>query len=378
MLEKLKNLSGTTYLLVAALLLSLLGRYFDIFVLKLELTLAYVSFSSIIISSLAVLVFKSFKTEKYIAESFYLLGAVYLSFTCYFVDLVYINTYTQFFLIILLLKFQKNNFIYLHSLMLITAGALCYYAFKINYYTESQAIDRFLTTFCEWVFTFIVHRKVYAKQVSSIEEMTPFYSLGKTTSFLLHEIQSPLAQLERSASPLKKEITQNISEIRRIIDVSKSMGSEDKNHKIVNLSLNELLDKVIESYKSQIKFLNIQIIKDLEVGFIKSDTTSLQIILRNLIKNSLEAGLETEKEHYSKIKTSSIEGYTYIKVSNPTDHKTSITDNIFKAGFSTKKSSSNMGHGLYLTKKVVEDLDGTISASIENGIFNVEVALPQK
>jgi len=378
MLKKFKSLSGTSYLLIAALFLSLLGRYFDIFVLDIELTLGYFIYTFFAIISLSLLLFRSLDTEDYVAEFAYAVGMSYLIFTCYYVDLIYINTITQFFLIILLLRFQKNNFVYLHSFALVVAVGLCYYAYKSLFFTESKAIDWFLTTFCEWVFTFIVHKKIYKQHIDQLEEMKPLISIGRSTSFLLHELKGPLILLERDTPKEDKKKNQHIQEMKRLLEVSSSYANNRISHSFSSFDITLLIEKTLDLYGSQIKFLNIELERNYFDKVLTSDKTSLSIVLKNLIKNSLEAAIEYSGKPYSKITTEKVGSFFKVTIENPTNNKDIILSKIFTPGFTTKKGGANMGHGLYLSRKLIEDLSGTISVSLDDSIFVIELLVPSE
>jgi signal transduction histidine kinase len=377
MLKKLKGLDGTSYLLLAALILSFIGRVFDIAVVKVDITVSYILFSAFIIISIISLIYANIKKYRYVSEFFYFTGLCYLTFYAINVDLTYVKTFTQFFLVVMLLRFERNNFIFLHLLSILMVFLLTYICYHKNYFTYSEAIDHFLRTLCEWVFTLIVHKKIYKNQIDQIEEMTPLVSIGRSTSFLLHEIQGPLKLLERDLSS-KNGTNQHIQEIKRLLEVSSSYANNTVNHTISMVDVELLIEKTLELYHSQIKFLDIDIIKNYRETELQTDKTCLSIVLKNLIKNSLEAAIEYPGKPSSTITTFANKQSFYITIENPTINKESILNRVFTPGFTTKKGGANMGHGLYLSKKLIEDLNGTIKVEIVNEIFKVEVSIPLK
>ncbi|MBM7865765.1 GHKL domain-containing protein [Heliobacterium gestii] len=99
-------------------------------------------------------------------------------------------------------------------------------------------------------------------------------------------------------------------------------------------------------------------------------------ILGNIIDNAFDAVEEfcsEKKEVY--LETNKTKGKIRILVSNPnTQMSNTKVEDIFKSGFTTKKSHS--GIGLTVCKKIIEEQNGEINAYEENGDFIIEITLP--
>lgn len=378
MLTKLKGLDGSTYLLMTGLILTLLSRAYDILVLNVDITLAYTLFSSFITISLIFLIYCNSHKYKYVSEIFYSLGLVYIIYYTVYTDLSYTTVFTQFFLAIMLLRYERNNFILLHMSAILIAFILTYYCYHEGYYSIEKSLGLFFKLFCEWLFTLIVHKNVYKKHMDQLEELSPLVSIGRSTSFLLHEIKGPLHLLERDLSKTSNEKNSYIQEIKRLIEVSNSYANNKIEHDFSRFDISQLIEKTYDLYQSQIKYLEIDVEFNYYNKMVYTDKTCLSIILKNIIKNSLESAIDYNHKPFSRIQTEQVADYFKITLENTTSNKEHILSRIFTPGFTTKKGGANMGHGLYLSKKLIEDLGGTINIEIHNDIFKVTILLPNK
>ena len=133
------------------------------------------------------------------------------------------------------------------------------------------------------------------------------------------------------------------------------------NKRISKVVLKEVIDEVMGLFSKQLEVHNIKIdidIKDISVFGYKNE---LSQILMNFIKNSKDAFDEIKKENrYIKITAKEIENCVELMgEDNAGCIKKEILDRIFEPYFTSKKTGT--GIGLYISKMLVEDMQGTIS-----------------
>jgi len=108
-----------------------------------------------------------------------------------------------------------------------------------------------------------------------------------------------------------------------------------------------------------------------------SDNTRILIILQNLLSNSIKYKNPKVKRSYVKIKiTISPEEAEIIVEDNGKGIKEEYLDKIFNMFFRASQESYGSGLGLYITKQVVEKLNGSVSVSSVLGsctIFSIKL-----
>ena len=120
------------------------------------------------------------------------------------------------------------------------------------------------------------------------------------------------------------------------------------------------IDNVLELFQKQLEVHNIQVnIENVDV-YVFGYKNELEQVLINLIKNAKDAFDEIDKNNkYIKIYTK-IDSNVYIFVEdNAGGIKKEIVDKIFTPYFTTKEKGT--GIGLYISKMIIEDMQGEIS-----------------
>lgn len=148
--------------------------------------------------------------------------------------------------------------------------------------------------------------------------------------------------------------------------------------KYTQVNLEGLLNRVIDKNQS-IKKDNLLSFKfDLKVKELYSSYDLLEIILDNLVENSI---LYKRKaiDSWINIETFKVDGFAVFKISdNGQGIEEELTERIFEMYFRANELSQGNGLGLYITKKAVAKLDGFIEFDTKHGegsTFTVHIPL---
>jgi signal transduction histidine kinase len=184
----------------------------------------------------------------------------------------------------------------------------------------------------------------------------PLNTISAIASGISLEIQhtginktSVIGQLERIVSTTKI-LTRTVNDFRNFYNV-------DNMHKEFNLS--SAINKSLDISKNVMQLNNIEIIATLDASIVvyALENEFIQSFL-NLITNSEDAlivNINMAHKRYIFIDLFKEDNKINIKIKdNAKGIEKKIEDDIFNEYFSTKKSSENIGLGLFLTKQIIE------------------------
>lgn len=160
------------------------------------------------------------------------------------------------------------------------------------------------------------------------------------------------------------------------------VGESIAMNQIININLPAMSaliqSKIAQAYDRKIKFeYDIANLKSVQFGTVKS--TELVKIVSNLIDNSFDAVLETDKPEKIVKVTGQIRGeqltFTVGNNGNPIPEK--LKQQIFEAGFSTKPlNRKNSGLGLAIVSKILKKHRGIIMVESDENWTEFSVRLP--
>lgn len=151
--------------------------------------------------------------------------------------------------------------------------------------------------------------------------------------------------------------------INGLINLTK-LNSEDIQK--VPIHFEKLTDECITSFQSHPNFANIQFIKDIKPVEFKSEWSLINAIIQNLIENGIKyAG---RNNPFLKISISNVGTQLLIEVSDngqgiSPEHHSRIFDMFYRA----TENATGSGLGLYILKRSVDKLGGTIKVTSEQG-----------
>ncbi|MEQ6120901.1 PAS domain S-box protein [Reichenbachiella sp. MALMAid0571] len=232
-----------------------------------------------------------------------------------------------------------------------------------------------------------------AKLMTQLEEVKKVnYELDKFVYSVSHDLRAPLSSIlgvvniaeTENPSPVLKEylglIKGSVSRldhfIKDILDYSRNSRMKIE---IVKIDFNQITSEAklnlnfMEGY-GRITF-NIEI--DIEGSFY-SDKRSVEVILNNLISNSIKYQDYKKESSFISISIRASEKQVVIEFSdNGVGIEQDYIDKVFDMFFRASKEFSGAGLGLYILKETVGKLNGSVKLESKKGEFTkFEITLP--
>lgn len=221
----------------------------------------------------------------------------------------------------------------------------------------------------------------------SLRKAAHYFSLGELAKGLTHEFKNALTAVNLSLSYIKRNFKASDEKVKKHLNLmEKGIGHASElalrllgltREKEEEINLKRLLDETIEVLEGDFRSSGIRIIKDVRMDLpqLKGNLLGLRQVLINIMlnaKEAMEGGGQLSVRSYLGGKN---EELVVIEVSDtgvgipPED-----LDKIFLPTYSTKEKGT--GIGLYISKKIVEEMGGNISVKSELGkgtTFKIEL-----
>jgi signal transduction histidine kinase len=134
-------------------------------------------------------------------------------------------------------------------------------------------------------------------------------------------------------------------------------------------SLTNIVDNVISQNNYQSGGKEVKFYKELEITEIRSDALKLQVILNNLVSNSIKYSDSRKPERWVKVKSYRSETQAVIEVEdNGLGIRQKDQERIFDKFYMSGDNKRSSGIGLYLVKDAVTQLNGKIEVRSEPGV----------
>lgn len=222
----------------------------------------------------------------------------------------------------------------------------------------------FLATFIFQLISGIIYVFVtrYRLEINSLNEK--YALIGQKSSFLIHEIKSPLSRVygQTQLSGEHQEILININnETKRILSIIESVetliynpnGLEKTFHQF---SLKEIKDETQKEYSQYLDSMNIDFRFDNEETIIFGNKNLIYQLFKNLIENAIEAiGYQKDQRPLIHISSKSFNNKTQIIIRNTHSFiPKNMRKRTFDPHFTTKPTMNNKGLGLSLVNSIVK------------------------
>lgn len=205
-------------------------------------------------------------------------------------------------------------------------------------------------------------------------------AMGEMIGAIAHQWRQPLNSLalniqmlehlkdEMDEQQLKEFIQKNMQTIKfmsNTIDDFRNFFRKDKTKVIFDIK--DTIEKTLNLQKAQLENRHIKLITNLENAKVKGFKNEFMQVILNLISNARDV-IEEKKIQNPVIEISSFvkDGYVYVTVKdNAGGIPDEIKDRIFEPYFTTKEEGKGTGLGLYMSKEIIERMDGSIEVENE-------------
>ncbi|PLY09178.1 MAG: histidine kinase [Arcobacter sp.] len=206
--------------------------------------------------------------------------------------------------------------------------------------------------------------------------------MGEMIGNIAHQWKQPLSLISMSNTLVKlnkeqeglntqEEINEAIENIdNSVIHLSTTIDDFrnffDPHKKKTLFSTETILEKTFKLINSEFKTSNIEIIKNIDSIKISGYQNELLQVLINIIKNAKDEFLkkDTNNKQYLFIDTYKENNNVYIKIrDNVGGIPEDIINEIFTPYFTTKKDSDGTGIGLYMSRQIIENMDGKLEVA---------------
>jgi len=258
---------------------------------------------------------------------------------------------------------------------------------QINTYVfAANVLITLIIVFCSLTSAAILIRKISKSQNKIIEQNEKLQvinaGLDKFVYNVTHDLRSPLASIMGLINLMDDET--DLEQIKEYsLMMKESLERQDRfinemltfiksKHTGVNkteCSLNNIVDNVIAQNSHHNGGKRVHFYKELELTQIQSDALKLQVILNNLVSNSIKYSDEKKPEQWVKVKAYRADKEVVIEVEdNGLGIRPKDQDRIFDKFYMSGDNKKSSGIGLYLVKDAVTQLDGKIEVRSELGI----------
>lgn len=308
--ESLLNQLNTQKILVnaslTAVFFTMYGMYYDFVMCKMPFT-AFNVLIKVIFILVPLIILYPFKKLTLYQRTLILLTnyTLYCPYYIINVSIAYVFASLQlFFITSNIFLLEKRDYLIL-SIFIFTS-TLVAISLSNNPYPQLENLDALSSVISEnfvslFALCFISYFYTHSKRIAFLKKEFRFSNIGKTSSFLIHEISKPI--FNKSSAELESSETKNLKDL---INITKYMISGNiPESEFQEINLNATIQNIITNLDSSglVKFLDIKINIIIEPDiFLKTSQKGFEIIIANLIKNALEAlAPYYDKEEYRKL-----------------------------------------------------------------------------
>ncbi len=308
---------------------------------------------------------------------------LYCPYYTYNVSIVYIFASIQvYFVISNILLLKKRD--YLIYSFLIFVSSIIAAIYSKNPYSTNPYLDYVREDFIEnfislYALCFLSYFYSHSKRIDFLIKEFRFSSLGKTSSFLIHEMSKPM--LASSENESKQDLKELIN-LSRVM-----MGGSIPSSEYQEINIFDEVDKLIQ------RFIPASIQGDypikIKIDIDKNNTfftspKAFEIIISNLLKNAIESlapfvdtpkALDTDKFTISiGFDKSSDKSCQTLTITNFILDESNLKNykNWDEINYTTKKS--HHGVGLYIVKTLAEKTNLKINKNLKDDLISFEIS----
>ena len=341
---------------IVSIIAVLAGFYHDIFVFKYATSLLYYTLTFLSIGAFIFIAKDKSPQRKQIRPLFFIcLITSYVVAKTYFVSYIYaIASIEAALLVAMFLNFDLKKYIIINVVLFVaTILAIEYHGDQgpVTVITGNEVKYVVLQFYVSLhLFIILLYSLAAYPKIKAIKAEKSFSELGKSTSFLLHELARPIQKLQNH---LELKDHNFLEELTDTLELAKILRNKDyHNITLDSFDIASLYRETMKDYTSYIQYFEIKFQEDVPHSlYIRGNAKFTKLIVSNLIRNAIEALKElpnTEERIMSLVINPQ-----HFCLTNTCLKKVDCSK-IFDAGYTTKKG--NMGVGLYLTNNLCEKI----------------------
>lgn len=341
------------------------GVYHDIFVFKYATNALYYILTAISFLICLFLVKDKSKSRENIRPFIFIaLMVSYVVSKTYFISYIYAIAGIQCALLVaMFLNFDLKKYLAINIFLFIAM----YYSIQHNGDTDpvtvivgnetKYAVLQFYTSV--HLFIILLYTMAAYPKIKAIKSERSFSELGKSTSFLLHELSRPIQKLQNN---LESKDQSFLNELIDTLELARVLRNKDYvNINLESFDISALYREIIKDYESFIPYFEIQFQEDVPQSLIINGNAKFtKLIISNLIRNAIEA-LKDVPNKEDRVMHLIIDQKQFSLTNNC--FKKVDCSKIFDPGYTTKKG--NMGVGLFLTNTLCEKIGWRLALKTE-------------
>lgn len=376
--EKIFSIANLT-----AIAFTIYALYYDFYICKMPLTIFNISAKMVFILIAAILMFPFKNLSNY--QKILILLVNYSIYCPYYVLTISVSyafaSLQLFFVASNIFLLEKKHYLYF-SIFIFLSTLLAIFLTK-NPYPQVDHLDTLSMTFAENFITlfslcFISYFYTHSKRIKYLSEELKFANLGKTSSFLIHEISKPILTDNSKSSG-----TDNSKNLKDLINITKyMMGGPIPPNEFKKIHLHKIIQDIVTGLDSTniISRLAIRINIDIPPDVtIMTSPKGFEIIFANLFKNALEALApfyeHSEFKNHLTINIQFDETTKALSISNPIFDGNNLKNvqNWKEISFTTKEG--HQGVGLHIIYTLASKCNIEINQALTKNIITYSLKI---
>ena len=239
-----------------------------------------------------------------------------------------------------------------------------------------------------------IAQTIYCRHSENNQANTDWGQFESHIREVIHEVRNPLSIINNyleilslklnSEKQTHSEIQTIKSEISRVDQILQRLKTPNVSHEVsTQVNINTLLTDLTTIFKTSLlasKKIQLELDLDPNLSPVSCNSDSLKQIYTNLVKNAAEALPEKGQIMVYTQGQVNVDGQTYIEISvadNGSGIRPEVLSQLFKP-VQTDKGNDHSGIGLSIVKKLVTELNGSISCRSNSRGTNFQILLPTK
>lgn len=349
--------------------------FFDLLVLGSAPTISYflTRGSFIAFPYLYAHLFKNHSIGNYVCDFFIFNYFTYAIFYSHFYSYVYVFAFIQFGIGMAGIVRVSARFYIPIAIYAVLGSALSIFwlgKYPTSFTIEQVKVDLASSVFTVFIFSFFIYYRSARERDRARQADEVFADIGKRLSIVLHELQGTLWRIGGQS--------REFFEIQELVTLMRVLSNKDSKaiKDFEQLDFSSLFNDVYLLYSDTILSSQIKLKTDFSDLTLRTERTSLHLILKNLFKNAIEEQLHlpVEKREIS-FSFKQVNGHQILTCHNSARERKVDVSEIMRPFVSDKDNVTNQGLGLYIITQLGQRLGALVDVQAPAGSFRVRLNL---